>query len=1217
MMTNCCFTRFVSFALLLSLIFPVATSAQRNAGYELHFKNEVLQPEENVQEFIRSFSVAEEQLFDGRFFRIVQFDEIPNAYERFKLEAEGVQLLDYIPHFGYFAAFKSDFQPTFLESTRIRSILGITPAVKLASQIFEHNIPDHAFRGNAMVELLVSYFPNLEPQKVVNELVANGIQISHREDHAGYLHVLIPENSITALAAMPFVVYIEPVYPDPEPDNYTGRTLHRSNALANDFSTGRQYDGTGINVMLQDDGVIGPHIDYQGRIMAQYISYNYGDHGDHCAGIIMGGGNLDPRARGNAFGANIYVYGASPSYPGFSNIPDHYFSNEIRVSSTSYSNGCNAGYTTLARTMDQQIRVYPALMHVFSAGNSGNDNCGYGAGAGWGNITGGHKIGKNVIAVANLNATEGLSNSSSRGPAHDGRIKPEIAAKGTSVYSTVDPNAYGFKTGTSMSCPGVAGVITQLFHAYRDLNGGVDPDGGLLKAIVMNTAEDLGNKGPDFKFGFGRINGMRALKILEDNLYEIAEIEQAASNTHTFEVPENTAEINIMVYWTDYEATVNTNWALVNNLDMVITDPDGQTWHPWILSHFPHPDSLNKPATRGVDNRNNVEQVSIETPIPGQYTLTVDGVAVPQGPQKYYLIYDFRIDPLKLTYPLGGEKLTPGGDELIRWDAIGDDGEFVIEYSLDNGENWIVLKDGIEGNARYFDWVVPSALTGEAWMRISRNEIVSQTEAPMNIVSVPQHLTINWACSNALHLEWNEVWGATGYVVYKLGEKFMEPIGTTWNNSFIVQNVSSTQTHWFSVSAIAPDGAEGQRAIAIQKTPGTFDCHDYDAYLVDVPSVTWGLFQSCMQLSSLAVTMQVKNFGLEPIENPIFHFKLNDGDVVTEAYEGIIMPDSTAYYTFSDVIDISEIGSYSLDAWIEFAPDQNLENNQLTAHFEVIEGVSIAPGIQQTIEDFEPCLPAPICELYTCNLQDGWINLTNEVLDDIDWRTWSGSTYSFETGPSFDHTTGTAQGKYLYLEPSVGCFFKEAILSLPCVDLTSSISPALSLWYHAYGADMGRLHVDLFDGAQILRDIVEPVAGNQGDEWHELVVDLSPWSGNVIGLRIRGYTGSGEKSDLAIDDIIITDILPVAQLEMQTEKLQVYPNPANGIFNVSMDNLIAGDYNLVVSDIRGKIIYKERLLVDDNRLRKTIDLSQHPIGIYLLEVSGEKQSGNAKLQIRK
>ena len=48
-----------------------------------------------------------------------------------------------------------------------------------------------------------------------------------------------------------------------------------------------------------------------------------------------------------------------------------YQNNDVVITSKSYSNGCNAGYTSLAQDLDEQINSYPSLIHVFSAGNDG------------------------------------------------------------------------------------------------------------------------------------------------------------------------------------------------------------------------------------------------------------------------------------------------------------------------------------------------------------------------------------------------------------------------------------------------------------------------------------------------------------------------------------------------------------------------------------------------------------------------------------------------------------------------------------------------------------------------------------------------------------------------------------------------------------------------------------------------------------------------------
>jgi len=114
---------------------------------------------------------------------------------------------------------------------------------------------------------------------------------------------------------LPFISFIEPIDPTSVPENKSGKTLHRSNYINSPLNNGLHYDGTGVNVMMQDDGTIGPHIDYQGREDQSNVSSNGGDHGDHVAGTIMGAGNLDPQAEGMAPGAFLYVFSSSDNNP--------------------------------------------------------------------------------------------------------------------------------------------------------------------------------------------------------------------------------------------------------------------------------------------------------------------------------------------------------------------------------------------------------------------------------------------------------------------------------------------------------------------------------------------------------------------------------------------------------------------------------------------------------------------------------------------------------------------------------------------------------------------------------------------------------------------------------------------------------------------------------------------------------------------------------------
>ena len=85
-------------------------------------------------------------------------------------------------------------------------------------------------------------------------------------------------------------------------ENFRARTDHCANDLAADYGAGRHYDGRGVTVGHGDDGAIGPHIDFQGRVNVSTAGTSQGDHGDHVAGIIMGAGNLEPHNRGQAVG---------------------------------------------------------------------------------------------------------------------------------------------------------------------------------------------------------------------------------------------------------------------------------------------------------------------------------------------------------------------------------------------------------------------------------------------------------------------------------------------------------------------------------------------------------------------------------------------------------------------------------------------------------------------------------------------------------------------------------------------------------------------------------------------------------------------------------------------------------------------------------------------------------------------------------------------------
>ena len=753
------------------------------------------------------------------------FIAIPSIEERDQIANLGVTFLEYIPNNTYIVNLDQQCELSALNKYGVIALLPIEGKHKLDPKIQNNNYPKWAI-NDGKLSIKVLLYKDANTSVTQDIFKSNGYKIDDISLLSNRITITIKPTDLGAIANMSSVWYIEPIDSPSEKENKTGRTLHRSNTINTKYASGRHYNGEGINIMMQDDGIIGPHIDYQGRVDQSNCggcsTSNSNDHGDHVAGTIMGSGNLDPVAAGMANAAFLYVYDSSNN--NYANaFPALYNNDDVVITSKSYSNGCNAGYTSLSQELDQQINLHSSLIHIFSAGNDGNSDCGYGAGSNWGNVTGGHKQGKNVIAVANLTSTSDLANSSSRGPAEDGRIKPDIGAKGSSVNSTIPENDYGLKTGTSMSCPGIAGIMGQLYQAYKELNGGANPNSALMKGVLLNSADDLGNPGPDFKHGWGEVNAYQAIKILENNQYLNSNISQGGNNTHNITVPSAIIQLNVMVYWHDIEGSVNAAPALVNDIDINLINTNGLTVYPWLLDHTANATALNSNATYGNDHINNMEQITIDNPVSGNYVLSVDGFTIPFGAQDYWVIYQYITEEVELTYPIGGEGFVPGEDELIRWDASNGNASFTLEYTTD-GVTWNLIANNVAANLRHYNWTIPNTTTSQAKVRISRNGNIDESNEGFTIVDAPHSVGVNWICPDSIYVSWNSVNGATDYEVSMLGNVYMDSMTTTTTTTALIINPNpAIIDSWFSVCAKV-NGKHGRRAVAVNAQPTYNGC---------------------------------------------------------------------------------------------------------------------------------------------------------------------------------------------------------------------------------------------------------------------------------------------------------------------------------------------------------------------------------------------------------
>ncbi|MCZ6595167.1 MAG: S8 family peptidase [Bacteroidetes bacterium] len=809
-------------SLLSLLAFALFFSfANAQNPYVIQFQDETIEIQENIDTFEWNQMPDSSRLANG-YFGWVQFYETPTQDIQDSFKNNDLLLIDYIPHQTYSFYFPETTSIQFLADSGVRAVIPVEGRFKMSQDLKNGNIGDWAILGNNILVTLVHH-KNVNTSYVINELAAKQISVTRQYDNSNYLELSIPNNCLVDLSNLPYVKWIEVIDAPPVPDDDRGRGLHRSNGLDTQTGTGRNYTGDGIGVLTRDDGIVGPHVDFYGRIM-NLIGNNNGTHGDGVSGIMAGAGNKDPTKRGMAAGADLFVVNYVSSFLDSATI-NLLSDGTVQVTNSSYSNGCNAGYTAATRTVDAQMNTYESAFHVFSAGNSNNNNCGYGAGTQWGNITGGHKQGKNVIATANTFYDGVLVNSSSRGPAHDGRIKPDIAANGQQTSTGPNHNYFGFG-GTSGASPGIAGVSAQLFEVYADANGGTLPKGALIKAALLNSTNDAGNVGPDFKFGWGIVNGLRAGKLIEDGRYLSDNVSQGNTNTHNITVPSGTTQLRVMVHWRDVEASIGANPALVNDLDLIVTDPSNTDFEPWLLDHTPDPVLLNLPAGNGPDHLNNVEQVLINNPVQGTYDIDITGFNVPMGPQEYWVVWEMITENLTVTYPNGGEKFVRTGSlqNVIQWDAINTTGTFLVEYTV-NGASWNTI--GTVGATTYqLDWLAPDVYTGNAKIRVTSGGFSDESDdffsITTNRVASPNIIQV---CETDATFTWADMAEAESYDLWMMGDKFMEIVGNSTETMITVPIADYEAELWY---AVAPRndavGWVGLRTIALRYVGGLLDC---------------------------------------------------------------------------------------------------------------------------------------------------------------------------------------------------------------------------------------------------------------------------------------------------------------------------------------------------------------------------------------------------------
>lgn len=573
-------------------------------------------------------------------------------------------------------------------------------------------------------------------------------------------------------------------------------------------------NGNGIAVSVKEQRFDTTDIDIKGRYLnTGTAASTQSDHASIMATIIGGGANSSPFAKGVAWGSNLSTSDFATLLPDANGV---YLNNGIRIQNHSYGTGIENFYGADAVAYDAAVYSLPTLVHVFSAGNSGTSSSTSGTYAGitgFANLTGSFKMAKNVITVGHVDSTNAVLPLSSKGPAYDGRIKPELVAFG--------------EDGSSGAAALVSGTVALLQQAYKQSHNGSYPSAALVKAILLNSADDIGTKGPDYVSGYGSLNAYNAMQSVNGNAFFEDALTNGATKTFSVTVPSHAKQLKITLAWTDTAAQANAAKALVNDIDALLVSPSSQNFQPWMLNAKAAKDSLLLPAVRGVDTLNNVEQITVEAPQAGTYQLFIKGSKIATASQPFAVSYQIdTLNGLVWTFPSSSSIIKAGQRNYLRWQtAITGNG--TIEYAT-NGSNWQTLSSSVDVAKNYFVWTAPDTLT-TALLRMKTSSpsliFVSDTFA----VSPSLQLQTAFNCADSFALYWNKL-STLSYQLYQLGTQYLQPLLST-NDTFRVFQKSIYPSLYYGVAPRIGNKL-GQRSFTINYTSQGVGCYVVSFYSV-------------------------------------------------------------------------------------------------------------------------------------------------------------------------------------------------------------------------------------------------------------------------------------------------------------------------------------------------------------------------------------------------
>lgn len=615
---------------------------------------------------------------------LIQFDPALDARARRELlESFGVLPGGYVPNHAVLGRIPAGVADSLSRTPGVRWVGRLHPGFKLSPQLGAPLPGEPAATSSEPAAWTLALWPAPEADLAQLQRELEQLGVAVLDGSAAMLRVTVPDgDALLALARLDSILYVEEA-PEPQLFNDQSRGICQSGTPGVDSLRIKGLLGANQTVAVMDSGIDTRHccFDGAGKIVDNRAwggtlgALCTGDHGTHVSGTVAcdNGGDHDglaPQAKlilqdiqkGDTFAC---LFGSvSPPNP-LSNAWADARTRGARIHTNSWGSSGNS-YGSAAREIDEFMWNNQDFLIVYAAGNSGSA-----AGT-----LGPYSNAKNSVTVGGVQNGAGYENmygSSSRGPAGDGRLLPDLTAPAQGVSSSLNNRSAascGWTTysGTSMATPAVAGsaalVRDYLGRGFYPTGNAVpgnslSPSAALVKALLLVSTRDMTGSGiggsrPNGDQGFGRLtlddslwfagdDPAGRLEILDDRNIATGFTLAGQEQTFTFGL-KGAAALKLMLTWTDAPGTPGGAKALVNDLDLVVTTADGRSF----AGNLGFAGGWTTTAAEGSDALNNKEAVMLRSAPPGPVTVTVRAATlgdVAAHPQDYALVAVGALDP--------------------------------------------------------------------------------------------------------------------------------------------------------------------------------------------------------------------------------------------------------------------------------------------------------------------------------------------------------------------------------------------------------------------------------------------------------------------------------------------------------------------------------------------------------------------------------------------